>query len=419
MNEFLYSYCLCVLDCVVLYEGFYVCFKTERKRNLLLLFCTIIIFAYLDYIITDVWQVNTWISEVSVKIILFLFVDLNYSGPKLTKIVYFLVLICISCVGAIGIGLVLNVLNKQFVTNNIVISLSLQIFKLISFTIVGKMVKISLIGLDWDSMKQIFKSLLIPSIIMTLFFELYFTMENQVWFNIILFLYMISFIIMFETSIKLVKMTRKAMSNIYIKKILMHTHKKMEEIEKYNNEINEIRHDFKNHVIILRNLIEEEKIEESKKYLSRLNEFFESKEVVVFSGNIYLDAILNYKRDEYREIKFDFQIDGVEEVFIDEVDLCSLIFNLLDNAIQEVIQNKDLEKRINLLIKGKNGDMFIKICNPLSKVKSLKTEKTDDLYHGLGLEIIKKIVLKYDGIIEISQNNDFIVEIMLSKKITT
>lgn len=419
MNEFLYSYCLCVLDCVVLYEGFYVCFKTERKRNLLLLFCTIIIFAYLDFIITDVWQVNTWISEICVKITLFIFVDLNYSGSRLSKIVYFLILICISCVGAIGIGLVLNVLNRQFVTNNIVISLSLQIFKLISFTIVGKIVKTSLIGLDRDSIKQIFKSLLIPSIIMTLFFELYFTMDNQIWFNIILFLYLISFIIMFETTIKLVKMTRKATSNIYIKKILMHTHKKIEEIEKYNNEINEIRHDFKNHVIILRNLIEEERIEESKKYLSRLNEFFESKEVVVFSGNIYLDAILNYKRDEYREIKFDYQINGVEEVFIDEVDLCSLIFNLLDNAIQEVIQNKDLEKRINLLIKGKNGDMFIKICNPLSKVKSLKTEKTDDIYHGLGLEIIKKIVIKYDGIIEISQNNDFIVEIMLSKKNTT
>lgn len=419
MINFLYPYFLCVLDCLVLYIGFYVCFKKERKDNLLLIVTSTFLFAYFDYLITDVWVMNEWVSGEIVKVVLFIFLSLNYSGSIMKKIVYFLIIECIQLICIMFIGVSLELMGQEFVSNGLALSLIFHSVCLILSIIVGIILNKTFHSLDEKSIEEIFKSLFIPCIIMTMLFELYFVIENQMWFNIILVLFIIAFIAMIRTLIRIVTLTQRETKNAFIEKIAEQTHEQMERIDEYNKEIRGIKHDFKNHLIIIEKMAKDGKIEELIKYLHEFNATLNNKETPVISGNIYLDAILNYKKEENENIVFDYSMNCSNQMFIDEVDLCSLVFNLLDNAIYELNNHSELDRKITFSMKQVNNELFIKVRNPLSVKKDLASEKKDKVNHGLGLEIVRKIVDKYDGEIEVTQNDEFIVEIMLVQKHTT
>lgn len=416
MIDFLYPYFLCILDCVVLYIGFYVCFKEERNKNILLLILSVLVFAYLDHLITDVWVMNEWICEITVTIVLFIFIFISYPKNIINKIVYYLILDCVSFFIIISIGIILNLINVEFTTNHLIISTAVHSTKFIFYIITGKLLRKSFRSLDNKSIKVIFKTLLIPSLIMTMLFELYFVIENQLWFNLILILYVISFIALIATTIRLVKMIQNETKNVYIEKMLMQTHTQMKKIDAYHKEVRKIKHDFKNHLIIIEDLLKQNKQDKLQKYLSDLEVLVSKVETPEISGNIYLDAILNHKKEEHKNINFVYQVSCSNELFINEIDLCSLVFNLIDNAIEELQRNKKLEKRIEFTFREVNNEIFIKVVNPLTNNKNLISEKNDHANHGLGIDIIRNIVNKYDGEILITQNENFIVEIMLNKK---
>ena len=120
------------------------------------------------------------------------------------------------------------------------------------------------------------------------------------------------------------------------------------------------------------------------------------------ANNEYVNAIINYKSSVAKENGIDVSVYSVSDIaFPDNVDFCSLIGNMFDNAIQGAAECKG-SRMIKLDI-SRDGDGYrILMCNgvPAPVLKSnpnLETTKKDRGSHGFGTKIIRQIADKYNG----------------------
>lgn len=176
-----------------------------------------------------------------------------------------------------------------------------------------------------------------------------------------------------------------------------------EMLSKKNSEIRKIRHDLKNNLISLVGYLNTNKIELAKDYLNNQINGINSIGATVSTNYPAIDSILNYKIVEAK--KNNIQISTkilINHLNIDEMDVCLLLGNSLDNAI-EANQFVIGEKRfISLDLIEQDNVLMLLIQNSCSKKISKEildngTTKFDKVNHGFGLERIDKIVKKYNG----------------------
>lgn len=179
------------------------------------------------------------------------------------------------------------------------------------------------------------------------------------------------------------------------------------ELEKYYSEIFRIKHDINNHNNIISVLLQNGEYDDLKNYMDKYNKNIINldKEVLVCKNKI-IDAICLSKRAICKEkginIKFDIKVP--EFINIDDLDLCIIYGNILDNAIEAcnriVDQNK--EKFIDVKSNIVKGYLTIKIVNSKDGVSIKRngkfiTLKKDKKNHGIGLYSVQKSVDKYSG----------------------
>lgn len=180
-------------------------------------------------------------------------------------------------------------------------------------------------------------------------------------------------------------------------------------------------HDFRNHMLVLNQLIKEEKNQEALGYISTYIQRSLNINRRVASGCEIIDIIVNCKIAEANEkhINFLYEIDYIGKICIEDIDLCALLANLLDNAI-EASEKIEKEKRsVYLKIKIRNHMLFIWEENSMQGVyreknKFFQTDKKNRKLHGLGMKSIDNVVQKYDGHKEYNiQKNKFQIYISL------
>ena len=176
------------------------------------------------------------------------------------------------------------------------------------------------------------------------------------------------------------------------------------EIEK----MKELRHDMKNHLTFMSYLVNEGRTEELKEYLAQYST--EVYDVLRFSlcGNYVIDYILNFEigRAKACGVSIDYKIFIPPQLPFDDKDLCSLLTNILDNAIEAAA--KMPEKTIDLKLEWKNDVFFISCSNATDRFSEgeigshISTTKRNREVHGCGMKIINSIVKKYNGTIKIT-----------------
>ncbi|HEX3078203.1 MAG TPA: ATP-binding protein, partial [Lachnospiraceae bacterium] len=157
-----------------------------------------------------------------------------------------------------------------------------------------------------------------------------------------------------------------------------------------------------------------------KNYLNQLEEDLDSIDVAYKTGNVSLDAILNSKLTvaEKQDIEIHCKATVPEKLAVADVDLCVVIGNLLDNAMESCEKMKIEEQRfLRVYIGVFKQQLYISVTNSTNEV----IRKLDKEYisskrgnHGHGLKRIDAIVDKYDGFI--NRKNEpgvFVTEIML------
>lgn len=181
-------------------------------------------------------------------------------------------------------------------------------------------------------------------------------------------------------------------------------------IEENIQQTNIIWHDIKKHLQTMSTLIERNEIEKVKEYLSFIQDNTVEILETIKCKNKVVNAILTNKISIARKkgISLEYDVNIPEDVGIYDLDLCSLFLNTLDNAIEacEKIESKDIPKSIKVKSHLKKGYLYLEVKN--FKENEIKREsgkfitlKEDSQNHGLGITIIKNIVEKYNGFIDI------------------
>lgn len=163
-------------------------------------------------------------------------------------------------------------------------------------------------------------------------------------------------------------------------------------------------HDFKNHIFLLTKYLEHGKFDEAIEYGKKLTNPLEVLVQRSWSGNKILDTILNTKllEAERKNIQVHMEIDNMLELPLADYDLCVIVSNLFDNAIEACEHVKRDEKDIFVSIKSTDVFYVIKIVNsmeikPVKKNHKYCTIKEDQEIHGIGLESVRTSVEKYQG----------------------
>jgi sensor histidine kinase regulating citrate/malate metabolism len=171
------------------------------------------------------------------------------------------------------------------------------------------------------------------------------------------------------------------------------------------NEFRCFRHDFDNHLICLRKLVSERSTEQALDYMDGMNSMCRSLRENYDTGNIIADAILNDKSIKARSSGTEIEFKGfVPTMGILNVDLCTILSNVLDNAVEACEKgDKAISKTITVDSEFSQGYYFLSISNPvfekvrIEKNGKIKTSKEDKMLHGWGIANVIKAVKKYDG----------------------
>ena len=187
--------------------------------------------------------------------------------------------------------------------------------------------------------------------------------------------------------------------------------------------INQKCHDLKHQIRALRNASKEE----INKYLDEIEESVQIYEAIVKTGNEVLDTILTEKSlyCKKKGIIVSCVADGSQMDFIDTVDLYAILGNAIDNAIEAVEKFKTREKRqIDVLIYRQQQFLAINVINPIKGNLVFEnaidenhdlpvTTKQDKNHHGFGLRSMKYILKRYDGVLNVSEEDGVFSLMML------
>lgn len=184
-----------------------------------------------------------------------------------------------------------------------------------------------------------------------------------------------------------------------------------ETVESYK-ELRCFRHDINGYFNTIDELITKRNYEELLSLTKNLKSAVEES-VKNSCNNIYISATLNQFLHTIKaeDINFTFEYDVLKEIKVNNNHLCSLIYNLMSNAIEGTIRNTN-KRYVNLNIYEKNKALVIKVTNSvhddfsLSNLKIGVSTKVNKTNHGIGLKNIKMIVKKYNGNIDFKLNED-------------
>ncbi len=177
-----------------------------------------------------------------------------------------------------------------------------------------------------------------------------------------------------------------------------------QKMEESYNRTREIRHDMKNHILSLKGLAENADKAQLLDYLEKMTDALEEATYISVSHNSAVDAIINEKllTAQKNSIATHFDVVPLNYEGVPSMDICTILSNALDNAIEacEKIENAS-ERYINLKISEDNG-IFISVSNPSSEAPKKRagiiiSSKKDTENHGLGLKSIKRTVDKHNG----------------------
>ena len=171
------------------------------------------------------------------------------------------------------------------------------------------------------------------------------------------------------------------------------------------------RHDIRNHLACVKNLIEAGNYEEGKAYFDKLTEKIDGLGHPVNTGNLVADAVIYEKSKlcDARNISFHCDARIFRNTKLDSFDLCVILGNALDNGIEACgrMIDSNIEPYVRMKSAQNKNFLIIEIENSTGK-------QSKNIHYGIGLLNIKKIVEKYLGTMDIEKGeNYFKLSIML------
>jgi len=176
-------------------------------------------------------------------------------------------------------------------------------------------------------------------------------------------------------------------------------------VEQQYQRTRELWHDLKNHIKILEILAGEERFEELTDYLDSFKRDVERRMIPTKTGCAAVDALLGDKLYQAGKqgTKMTLQLCDLSEMRLQSVDLCVILGNLLDNAIEACARIPG-ERCISLRLKQEEDFYYLRVVNTAEKpvIKgqqyvSGKENRDNGVGHGLGLRSAERLAHQYGG----------------------
>ncbi len=175
-----------------------------------------------------------------------------------------------------------------------------------------------------------------------------------------------------------------------------------ETIRKQYEEMKSVRHDIKQHLTVIQCLQHDGNITEAISYTDSCIQGVTAPEMFIDVGDVFINSILNSKLSIAKSKGIKVLCRAEQNISgISAFDLCNLLGNILDNAI-EGAQNVASGKFIEVAMETDEFKLNILVSNSIEKPvletnRELKTSKTDHELHGLGIKTIRSLAEKYNG----------------------
>lgn len=193
------------------------------------------------------------------------------------------------------------------------------------------------------------------------------------------------------------------------------------EMGSYYEELRYFKHDLKQRYLLEQTYLEQKNYGKLQESYQESLQILNQEKLLSRTGNPYIDNIVNYKALLARKenVKMEAEMSVASDAAFSEADVCFLLGNLIDNAIEAAVKSQD--KSVRICVRMKDGNLFIDIENtkePLrnetAEKKRTPTTKDNPREHGMGLAIIHNIVEKYHGELQIREEEQrFRVQIWL------
>ena len=199
---------------------------------------------------------------------------------------------------------------------------------------------------------------------------------------------------------------------------LIETHYR--EVENMYRQIRGWRHDYRNHIQTMKVLASGGDLEGIRSYLDRLDTDLNTVDLAVKTGNAIADAILNSKISlaKSRDIPVQVEAHIPVRLKMSELDLCCVIGNLFDNAIEASLALPPEERLIRVYLDMKGTQLYLSFTNFTAQGKREKRNgrflTTKGEGHGFGLVRVDAIVERLDGYLSRnSEDGAFTTEILI------
>ena len=199
---------------------------------------------------------------------------------------------------------------------------------------------------------------------------------------------------------------------------LIETH--YQEVENLYRQMRGWRHDYRNHIQTMKVLASGGDLEGIRSYLDRLDTDLNTVDLAVKTGNAMADAILNSKISlaKSRDIPVQVEAHIPVRLKMSELDLCCVIGNLFDNAIEASLALPPEERLIRVYLDMKGTQLYLSFTNFTAQGKREKRNgrflTTKGEGHGFGLVRVDAIVERLDGYLSRnSEDGAFTTEILI------
>ena len=191
------------------------------------------------------------------------------------------------------------------------------------------------------------------------------------------------------------------------------------EVENIYRKMRAWRHDYHNHIQVLSAYLEAGDVERARAYLDEINDTLVRVDTVLKTGNTMVDAILNSKISlmNTKRIHVDATAKVPTTLKVTDVDLCVMIGNLLDNAMEAVLPLPEEDRFVRIYINTKGKHLYMSFTNTAGK-KQVKLgnrfASTKGEGHGFGLARVDLLVEQYGGYLtRASEDGGYTTEIIL------
>ncbi|MEE3467918.1 MAG: GHKL domain-containing protein [Eubacterium sp.] len=182
-----------------------------------------------------------------------------------------------------------------------------------------------------------------------------------------------------------------------------------------------VRHDFRQTIRTLEKLAEDEDYGAIREYIRDYAETMPVGDVIKYCANHAVNALLNYYHESAEAAKIDtrWEIVVPEELSVSSSDLCSIIGNLLENAIAACAAVPEDDRYIDLSINTTEDDGYL--CIVMTNPYAGTLRKVGDHYvstkrngSGIGLSSAASIVSQYGGVARFTdENGEFCSDVMI------